>query len=176
MSALKRINKDLIELGRDPLPFCEASPTGDSMFEWYATIMGPLGSPYEGGLFYLSIQFPTDYPSRAPRVKFTTKIYNTNVDSEGVIALGVLQGTSILKSKWVPTLTIKNVLQSIGDLLITPSFDELWIPHPWEMRGNIIVNKNLDKPMTLPEIANVYNTDRAKYEATAKEWTRQYAR
>ena len=26
-----------------------------------------------------------------------------------------------------------------------------------------------------PEIANVYKNDRAKYDATAKEWTKKYA-
>lgn len=39
---------------------------------------------------------------------------------------------------------------------------------------SMLTDPNPDDPL-VPEIAHVYKTDRAKYEQTAREWTRKYA-
>ena len=62
--------------------------------------MGPEGSPYHGGIFYLSISFPVDYPFKAPMIRFNTKIYHCNINSQGNICL------DILKDNWSLTLTL----------------------------------------------------------------------
>ncbi|XP_025146155.1 ubiquitin-conjugating enzyme E2 D3 isoform X8 [Ovis aries] len=98
--ALKRINKELSDLARDPPAQCSAGPVGDDMFHWQATIMGPNDSPYQGGVFFLTIHFPTDYPFKPPKVAFTTRIYHPNINSNGSICL------DILRSQWSPALTI----------------------------------------------------------------------
>jgi ubiquitin-conjugating enzyme E2 D/E len=145
--ALKRINKELTDLGRDPPSSCSAGPIGDDLFHWQATIMGPGDSPYSGGVFFLAIHFPTDYPFKPPKVNFTTRIYHPNINSNGSICL------DILRDQWSPALTISKVLLSICSMLTDP---------------------NPDDPL-VPEIAHVYKTDRSRYESTAREWTRKYA-
>jgi len=144
--ALKRINKELTDLGRDPPSSCSAGPIGDDLFQWQATIMGPSDSPYASGVFFLKIHFPTDYPFKPPKVNFTTRIYHPNINSNGSICL------DILRDQWSPALTISKVLLSICSMLTDP---------------------NPDDPL-VPEIAHVYKTDRARYEATAREWTRKF--
>jgi len=145
--ALKRINKELADLGRDPPAQCSAGPVGDDLFHWQATIMGPPESPYQGGVFFLTIHFPTDYPFKPPKVAFTTRIYHPNINSNGSICL------DILRSQWSPALTISKVLLSICSLLCDP---------------------NPDDPL-VPEIARIFKTDRDKYTELAREWTRKYA-
>jgi len=146
--ALKRIQKELADLQRDPPANCSAGPSSDSeLYQWTATIMGPEDSPYSGGVFFLSIQFPTDYPFKPPKITFTTRIYHPNINSNGSICL------DILKDQWSPALTISKVLLSISSLLTDP---------------------NPDDPL-VPEIAQVFKTDKTRYENTAREWTRRYA-
>jgi len=89
--ALKRINRELQELGRDPPASCSAGPVGDDLFHWSATIMGPAESPYQGGVFFLNIHFPTDYPFKPPKVHFTTRIYHPNINNNGSICLDILK-------------------------------------------------------------------------------------
>ncbi|PRT52890.1 Ubiquitin-conjugating enzyme E2 [Wickerhamiella sorbophila] len=145
--ALKRINKELQEIQRDPPSSCSAGPTGDDLYHWQATIVGPSDSPYSQGLFFLDIHFPPDYPFKPPKVAFKTRIYHPNINANGSICL------DILKDKWSPALTIPKVLLSICSLLDDP---------------------NPDDPL-VTEIADLYKENRAKFDANAREWTRKYA-
>ena len=146
--ALKRIQKELVEFNKDPPTNITAGVLNeDDLFHWHARIMGPSDSPYEGGVFYLNIVFPTDYPFKPPKCTFITKIYHPNINSNGSICL------DILKDQWSPALNISKVLLSISSLL---------------------TDCNPDDPL-VPEIANVYKTDRKKYDEIAREWTKKYA-
>lgn len=145
--ALKRINKELQDLGRDPPANCSAGPVGDDLFHWQATLMGPSDSPYQGGVFFLDIHFPADYPFKPPKIHFTTRIYHPNINSNGGICL------DILKDQWSPALTTSKVLLSICSLLTDP---------------------NPDDPLVL-EIANVYKTNKEQFNKTAADWTHKYA-
>uniref|UniRef100_A0A3Q1EA34 Ubiquitin-conjugating enzyme E2D 2 (UBC4/5 homolog, yeast), like n=1 Tax=Acanthochromis polyacanthus TaxID=80966 RepID=A0A3Q1EA34_9TELE len=139
--------QELTDLSRDPPAQCSAGPVGEDMFHWQATIMGPPDSPYQGGVFFLTIHFPTDYPFKPPKVAFTTRIYHPNINSNGSICL------DILRSQWSPALTISKVLLSICSLLCDP---------------------NPDDPL-VPEIARIYKTDPVRYNKTAQDWTQKYA-
>ena len=103
MSA-RRITKEMTYLRKDAPENCSAGPRGDDIFLWDATIIGPNDSPYTGGVFNMEIRFPTDYPFKAPKIVFTTKIYYPNISSNGAICL------DILKDQWSPALTIGKVL------------------------------------------------------------------
>lgn len=53
-----RLRIELKSLQGDPPEGIKAIPLDDMCCHWQATITGPVGSPYEGGLFYLYLQVP----------------------------------------------------------------------------------------------------------------------
>jgi len=71
-------------------------------------------SPYSGGVFFLAIHFPTDYPFKPPKVNFTTRIYHPNINSNGSICL------DILRDQWSPALTISKGTPSMNLQLCLP--------------------------------------------------------
>ncbi|KAF2828837.1 hypothetical protein CC86DRAFT_198801 [Ophiobolus disseminans] len=152
--ALKRISWELTCYNRDPPSSFMCGPIGDDLFHWQGTIMGPPDSPYRGGVWFLAIGYPTDYPWKPPKVNFTTRIYHPNIDSNGSISC------DILRDQWSPALTVPKVLLSICSFLDNPFGD---------------CNSNAHTECLVPEIAHVYWTDRQRYNATAREWTRRYA-
>ncbi|KAJ7401585.1 Ubiquitin-conjugating enzyme E2 E3 [Pitangus sulphuratus] len=124
-----------------------AGPKGDNIYEWRSTILGPPGSVYEGGVFFLDITFSSDYPFKPPKVTFRTRIYHCNINSQGVICL------DILKDNWSPALTISKVLLSICSLL---------------------TDCNPADPL-VGSIATQYLTNRAEHDRIARQWTKRYA-
>ena len=143
-----RLKKELAELQKDTNAGVTVTPKSDQLTELEGSITGPADTPYEGGFYQISISIPAGYPFEPPKMKCITKIWHPNISSQtGAICL------DILKDQWSPALTISKVLLSISSLLCDP---------------------NPDDPL-VPEIAHIYKTDKAKYEATAREWTRKYA-
>ncbi|KAH8774187.1 ubiquitin-conjugating enzyme/RWD-like protein, partial [Hyaloscypha finlandica] len=85
--ARKRINKEIVDIGRNPPSSCIAGPIGEYLFAWHATIIGPSDTPYSGGIFFLAIQFPRDYPFNPPGINFATRILHPNINENGGISL-----------------------------------------------------------------------------------------
>ena len=160
--------------------------------------MGPADSPFQGGVFFLNVKFPPDYPFKPPRIQFTTKIYHPNINAQGGICL------DILKDQWSPALTISKVLLSICSLLTDPNPDDPLVPEiahiyknqrcVWGKGGGRGADLWLGwgcggtgcapsppratqaSPISTPHHPTPLNPFcREEYEKTAREWTRKYS-
>jgi len=146
--AMKRIQKELNKIAQDESDLAySVAALGDELYDCQGTIMGPADSPYDGGVFFLEVKFPTEYPFKPPKVKFTTRIYHLNVTEKGEICL------PILKDAWSPALNISKVLEAIHDLMQNP---------------------NTESPQR-PDVAKLYEEDRATHDENAKKFTEKYA-
>lgn len=150
-SAASRLTKELSEVGKDDATSgVKAVPVNpDNPRTLKGTIKGPEGTPYEGGVFQITIVIPKQYPFEPPKMKFHTKIWHPNISSQtGAICL------DILKDQWSPALTIKTALLSLQALLCSPE--------PGDPQD--------------AEVAKMYLNDRDNFNQTAKFWTETYAK
>ena len=110
-AVINRIQQELIEIKKNPPTNCSASPINDDdLFHWQGTIIGPTGTPYEGGIFFLNILFSNEYPFKPPKINFITKIFHCNISRTGNICL------DLLKDEWSPALNITQILLSITSI------------------------------------------------------------
>lgn len=142
-----RLKMELKGLKIDPPEGIEATPLDAMCCHWQATITGPIGSPYEGGLFYLYLQVPYSYPMCPPVVRFLTKILHPNVSRHGDV------GIDSIHHNWSLALTISKVLISVQSLLTDP-FCQVCME---------------------PELGEMYTNDRDRFEEVARAWTWKYA-
>lgn len=125
-----------------------ADTVNGNLYEWQGQVHGPKDSPYEKGIFHISIKIPNDYPYSPPVMKFETKVWHPNISSQtGMICL------DILGKEWSPALSIRTALISIQALLASPEPDD-----PQDA-----------------EVAEMYKTNREKYNQTAKFWCESFA-
>ena len=117
MNAQKRLMQDLKKLTNCPTDGITAGPHGADLMKWDAAIAGPEDTPWEGGLYRLTLLFAEEYPHKAPEVRFVTKMFHPNIYADGRLCL------DILKTMWSPVYDVGTLLVSIRSLLGDPNPD-----------------------------------------------------
>ena len=124
-----------------------------NFFKWRISFIAPKNSLYEGGLFFLGIIFPKDYPKNPPEINFLIPIYHINVNSNknSNEPLGKICPDFI--KNWKPSTKIKEILIKIYAIFFWPNPDSSYSK----------------------EMADEYNNNRPLYETKAKFFTIKYA-
>ena len=149
LAAMKYLKKEYDNLQRDPILSlgCTVGLVKNDIFHWKITLLGPVDTPYAGGLFILTADFPEKYPEQKPEVKFVNKIYHLNVSpTSGHICISIL-------NSYKPKTPIVDVISGIFSLFY---------------------NQNPDSPYD-HGMADEYRNKRGEFDKKAKEWTAKYA-
>ena len=128
-----------------------AGPINGDMFHWQGIFVGPIGSHYEGGLYYLEMIFSEDYPLVSPKVRMRTPIYHPNIRFDGKICVDYL-------NNWKEENNIIGLINAVYLLLsLTKEPEEGWKGYK---------DFNLEKTLKLKSKANLFQ----KYDYNDKNW------
>lgn len=89
-----------------------------SILHWTALLRGPPDTPYEDGVFHISIKCNADYPLSPPTITFVTPIFHPNIHFKtGDVCL------DILKKEWSPAWGLQAACRAVLALLSDPDAD-----------------------------------------------------
>jgi len=147
--AVTRIQRELKDIrANETDSSCKLECVENSMSHLVGQIVGPAGTPYEGGVYQLSFEIPSNYPFSPPKAKFITKIWHPNISSvTGAICL------DILKDAWAAALTLRTVMLSLQALMSAPEPDD-----PQDA-----------------VVASQYKKNKDEFKQTAQYWAHKYA-
>ena len=154
-----RILKEYQDLIRNPIANCSINVglfNENDIRNWRVCIPGPKDTSYKGGIFFLSISFPPEYPQKAPEICFITPIYHVNVNSKAP----VFEGGESLGHVFISTLNWWKPEYSMREIL-TNIFALFYMGNP-------------DSPYGLDK-ADEFRNNRSLFEEKIKKFTRKYA-
>eukprot|EP00127_Corallochytrium_limacisporum_P004901 Clim_evm45s191 gene=Clim_evmTU45s191 len=114
-SVIRRIAGELKGLATGQIDCVKVQMNEEDITDFRATIVGPPGTPYEGGHFKLRLSFTSEYPQAPPKAHFLTKIFHPNVAADGEVCVNTL------KRDWKSDLGIAHILVVLKCLLIHPN-------------------------------------------------------
>ncbi len=142
----RRLKREHTELINDCPVGINAEPISkNNLSHWQAVILGPEGSDYEGGTYYLDYMFSEGYPFKPPSVRFLTPILHPNVNSKS--------GDVCLMRDWNVAWTISRILLVVRALMSDPD------PHD---------------PVDA-QLAELYLTNRKAYQDMVRKHVHQHA-
>jgi len=124
--AKNRIKRELSLLATDPPPGTSCYAPNDCLTYLHATISGPPDSPFDNGIFLVSITIPNRYPFEPPKVRFQTMIHHPNIDAQGRICLDTLKQRPA--GSWSPAVSLPSLLLSLRALMEKPNGDDGLVP------------------------------------------------
>ena len=84
---------------------------------WECSIPGRKDTLWAGGFYPLTMEFSEDYPSKPPKCKFPQGFFHPNIYPSGTVCLSILNEDE----SWRPSITVKQILMGIQDLLDSPN-------------------------------------------------------
>lgn len=118
------------DLAKNPIDLVSVGLVDESnVYEWEIMIMGPDGTPYEGGFFKARLTFPKDFPNMPPTMTFMSEMWHPNVYPDGKVCISILHPPGedefnqqeSAEERWRPILGVEQILVSVISMLSDPN-------------------------------------------------------
>ncbi|KAH6928736.1 hypothetical protein HPB50_018862 [Hyalomma asiaticum] len=128
LACVRRVRRDIADIVRDPPPGIYIAPDENDITRIDALVVGPPGTPYQGGFLLFHLAFPPEYPIRPPEVRFL------NADAgqaqlhplflqDGRVSVSILDTCRGL-DEWSSAQSLCSLLVSIQSLLAEDPYYE----------------------------------------------------
>lgn len=88
-----------------------------NLMKWKCHLPGKNGTDWEGGYYPLTMVFSEDYPTKPPKCQFPQGFFHPNIYPSGTVCLSILNEDE----GWRPSITVKQILTGIQELLDEPN-------------------------------------------------------
>ncbi|CAM1506456.1 Fc.00g060970.m01.CDS01 [Cosmosporella sp. VM-42] len=117
--------------------------------EFFVRFKGPTETPFEGGIWKIHVELPSNYPYKSPSIGFVNRIFHPNIDElSGSVCLDVINQT------WSPMFDMINIF-------------EVFLPQ-------LLRYPNPTDPLN-GEAAALMIREPKSYDAKVKEYVQKYA-
>ncbi|KAH8886438.1 hypothetical protein GQ53DRAFT_658173, partial [Thozetella sp. PMI_491] len=168
VSLARRVFLELRSIRNAGVPFISATTIEDSLDKILASIEGPPDTPYEGGIFWISVKYSDSVSP--PLLHFETRIYHPNIDCNGNICADYRH--------WWSDPSLQRYMRSFFEPTRTAWFSEQASNH-YSLGAlltalcGLLASPNVQDPL-VPEIAETYIIDFPRYYEAAKHYTHKY--
>jgi len=115
--SVKRLIKDVRNINKNPLTDngIYYHHDNDNILKGYSLIIGPENTPYEKGLYFFQLNFPSNYPHSPPIVKFLSNSENIrihpNLYRSGKVCISILNTWK--GDQWTSCQNIQTILLTL---------------------------------------------------------------
>jgi ubiquitin-protein ligase len=118
---IKRLVKDVKDIYKSPLNdnLIYYKHNDENVLKGYALLIGSENTPYYGGYYFFSFDFPSNYPFSPPKLTFNSNNdnirYNPNLYRTGKVCLSILNTWK--GEQWSSCQTIRTILLTLCTIL-----------------------------------------------------------
>jgi ubiquitin-conjugating enzyme E2 G1 len=127
--AIKRLQTEYKQYLKEPNSQYSIQINNNNFLKWSILLFGPPDTLFEGGIFNCELEFPKDYPNKAPNFKFIDKLFHPNIYPDGKVCMSILHegvdqfGYEHISERWNPSHSVNSILLSFISILSEPNFE-----------------------------------------------------
>ncbi len=112
---VKRLNKELRNIMKNPIPQLKTRPLAENILEWHYVIYN-LDGCYKDGIYHGVLKFPSDYPYKPPSLRMITPSGRFHINQKLCLSF-----TDFHPESWNPMWSVSTILSGLVSFFLEES-------------------------------------------------------